>query len=301
MVIFASIRQILRCVVDYPVAVAIFCDMDNNQTHHSSLRGSSEGAQARRPVQLRLWPAADDDALIYQSSSAYRGLDETGQRVVRGYLMALEATGDWPTQSRIASLTGLSRSTVSAHLARGSAEMAAVTEILSACRTELAQRTTVAIPALAALIVSQFFPSEGGRLARDTRTLTKTELEVLTLATAMGGVAVGPSGQPASLLTVSAQSSPDGGQTVAAQIALPSGTTPTLADMLSKLRAGQTQHGEVVFERPTADFVQSSGCGDFPGGDGPSAAVCETATKAISAGCHAPDDDDIGGRPVGCV
>lgn len=226
----------------------------------------TQNAVPARPEQLRLWPTDDDDALIYQSSAAYRRLDDTGQKIVRAYLVALDQTGDFPTRAKIATVSGLSRSTVSEHLAKGSAEMAAITEILAACRDDLARRSSIAIPALAALIMQQFFPSTG-RLGRDTRSLTKVEYDILRTAAMMGGVAIGPDGQPASL-TLATQMAD--GTAAVAKVEIPTTvTTPsvTLQDMLSKLRGEQRRQDDDGAELDVANCVRlvPSGTGDAVG------------------------------------
>lgn len=217
---------------------------------------SEQLPQPRRMQQLRLWPSDDEDALIYQTSALYRRLDDTGQKIVRGYLMALEKQGDWPSKRSVAEMSGLSKSTVSERLQKGSEEMAAITEVLSSCRDDLARRSSVAIPALAALITAQFFPpKDSGRLPRDTRTLTPVELKVLHLASAMGGVAIGLDGQPASLV-VATQHNQDGSTTTAAQIQMPS-AGPSLQDILIKLRPDATRPSEAETSHETPESVQS--------------------------------------------
>ncbi len=188
---------------------------------------ASQSITPRRPQQLRLFPDAEEDATIYGMSDTYRRLDETGQRIVRGYLVALNESGDWPSQSKIASASGLGRSTVCEKLKSDVAIMAAVTEIISMTRDDLARRTSIAIPALAALIIRQFLPGEG-KLPRDTRTLTKTELDVLRLSSVMGGVAIGSDGQPASL-TIGTRVNADGVAETAVKLTAGDSASPNVS------------------------------------------------------------------------
>jgi hypothetical protein len=190
-----------------------------------------------RCVQLKLFPE-EEDALLYSRSDAYQGLDETGQRVVRAYIMALSEAGVFPTQSKVAASAGLSRHAVANALGdKSSAAWQAITEVLASCREDLAVRGSIAIPQIAWLILSQFVPGEG-RLARDTSTLTKVELEVLKAAAAMGGVG-GLDGGPT--VTVAASASCDKAG-VAVQVT-GNGEASGLAELVSKLRASQLGHG----------------------------------------------------------
>ena len=113
--------------------------------------------------------------------------------------------------------------------------LAAITDVMSACRDDLAVRTSILIPALAGVIGMQFFPTEDGKIPRDTRTLTTNELKVLQLASVMGGARIsGPDGQPASL-TMAIQSSD--GTAAAAKLEMPT-QGPSLEDIMIKLRSG---------------------------------------------------------------
>lgn len=245
--------------------------------------------QRNKPEQLRLWPAEDDDALIYQASSQYRQLDDTGQRIVRAYLVELDRCGDWPTQSRVAVVAGVSRSTVSAHLSdKSSAAWQAITDVLVASRDDLARRSTVAIPALATLIMRQFLPGEG-RLPRATNTLTRVEYDVLRLASAMGGCAVAADGGPASLQVNMAQQAPDGTKT-ATQVSISAG--PTLSEMLSKLRGDAPEPTSPPVEPAEPKVVQL---------DGQSAdrRLEPSSEPKISASPKTEDDDkSAGGQAV---
>lgn len=206
-----------------------------------SMETTASQSITRRPQQLRLFPDAEEDATVYGMSDTYRRLDETGQRIVRGYLVALNESGDWPSQSKIASASGLGRSTVCEKLKSDVAIMAAVTEIISMTRDDLARRTSIAIPALAALIIRQFLPGEG-KLPRDTRTLTKTELDVLRLSSVMGGVAIGSDGQPASL-TIGTRVNADGVAETAVKLTAGESPTPnvSLDSVIKSLISNQQQ------------------------------------------------------------
>lgn len=198
--------------------------------------------QPRRMQQLRLFPDADDDAAIYRMSETYRKLDETGQKVVQGYLVALDRAGDLPSQAKIAEAANLGRSTVSEKLKDdGKAIMAAVTEIIAMTRDDEARRSSIAIPKLASLIFWQFVPAEG-KLARDTRTLTKVELEVLKLSSMMGGVIFAPDGGSASL-TLGTRVNADG--TTETAVKLSTGESPmpnvNLPSIIKSLVDGQRQ------------------------------------------------------------
>lgn len=209
-------------------------------------------AQPKRMQQLRLFPSDEPDALIYQSSDLYRRLDDTGQKIVRGYLMALQKLGDWPKVRSIAEMSGVSKSTVSARLQKGSDVMAAITDVLSSCRDDMAIRTSILIPALAGVIGMQFFPTDG-KIPRDTRTLTTNELKVLQLASIMGGARIGgPDGQPASL-TVAAQTGD--GTAVAAKIEMPS-QGPSLEDIMIKLRQGVSSPPKAESSHEMPETVQ---------------------------------------------
>ena len=94
-------------------------------------------------------------------------------------------------------------------------------------RDDLARRTSIAIPALAALIIRQFLPGEG-KLPRDTRTLTKTELDVLRLSSVMGGVAIGSDGQPASL-TIGTRVNADGVAETAVKLTAGDSASPSVS------------------------------------------------------------------------
>lgn len=216
----------------------------------------------QRPVQLRLFPDADD-AILYSRSSAYTGLDDIEQRVVRAYVMALSDSGVFPTQSRVAALAGLSRHAVANALGdRSSQSWQAITEILASCREDLAVRGSIAIPQIAWLILSQFVPGEG-KLTRATSTLTKVELEVLKAAAAMGGVACLDGGP-----TVSVAATTTGDKaTVAVQVAAPPTDATGLAELVSKLRASQLgqgfagapqKAGHSAAQQVSADFGQSN-------------------------------------------
>jgi hypothetical protein len=220
--------------------------------------------QPRRMQQLRLFPDEDDDADIYRKSETYRRLDDTGQRIVRGYITAFNDTGDWPTQAKIAETSGLARSTVSEKLKADGGIMASITEIIATTRSDWAIRTTIGIPALAALIIRQFLPGEG-KLPRDTRTLTKVELDVLRLASVMGGVALGPEGGPASL-AIGTRVNADGTTETAVKLTTGDAMAPNanLDSVIKSLVDGQRQriatfeqespnvvHGEEDAERPT--------------------------------------------------
>ena len=190
-----------------------------------------------KPVQLRLFPDAED-AILYSRSAAYTGLDDTGQRVVRAYIMALSDSGVFPTQSKVASLAGLSRHAVANALGdRASEAWQAITEILASCREDLAVRGSIAIPQIAWLILSQFVPGEG-KLTRATSTLTKVELEVLKAAAAMGGVACLDGGPT---VTVAAAAS-DGKAGVSVQVSAPTDASG-LAELVGKLRQSQLGQG----------------------------------------------------------
>ena len=202
------------------------------QVKHCIIKGMTT-----KPVQLRLFPDAED-AILYSRSAAYTGLDDTGQRIVRAYIMALSDSGVFPTQSKVASLAGLSRHAVANALGdRASEAWQAITEILASCREDLAVRGSIAIPQIAWLILSQFIPGEG-KLTRATSTLTKVELEVLKAAAAMGGVACLDGGPT---VTVAAAAS-DGKAGVSVQVSAPTDASG-LAELVGKLRQSQLGQG----------------------------------------------------------
>ena len=187
----------------------------------------------QRQIQLQLFPA-EEDALLYAKSPTYQSLSETGQRCVRAYLAALSATGCFPSQTRVAEISGLSRHAVQGQMAdKASPAWAAVTELLCSCREDLAMRGSIAIPQIAWLILAQFVPGEG-RTTRDTRTLTKVELDVLKTAAAMGGVSGLDSGP---VLQVSAAAAAPDGSKAGVQVSLGEGSS--LSDLVAKLRESQ--------------------------------------------------------------
>lgn len=228
--LFNYSRGIVKGIRNFAQGDAIFAPFSESAANMAIL------IYMTRCVQLKLFPD-EEDALLYSRSDAYQGLDEIGQRVVRAYVMALSDSGVFPTQSKVAALAGLSRHAVANALAdKSSAAWQAITEILASCREDLAVRGSIAIPQIAWLILSQFVPGEG-RLARDTSTLTKVELEVLKAAAAMGGVA-GLDGGPT--VTVAASASGDKAG-VAVQVS--GGEASGLAELVSKLRASQLGRG----------------------------------------------------------
>ena len=188
---------------------------------------------SQQALQLRLFPE-EEDALLFAKSSTYQTLTDTGQRCVRAYLAALASSGCFPSQTRVAEISGLSRHAVQSHLAdKASPAWAAITELLCCCREDLARQGSIAIPQIAWLILSQFLPGEG-KLPRQTSTLTKVELEVLKAAAAMGGV-TGLDGGP--VLQVSAAAD---GQSGKAGVQVTVGDdSPSLAALVSKLRESQ--------------------------------------------------------------
>ena len=215
----------------------------------------TQALQVKRKEQLRLFPD-EEDAAIHGLSDAYRRLDDVGQKIVRGYLIALNRSGDWPTQSRIAEAANLGRSTVCERLKADSSIMSAITEIIVATRDDVARRTSVTIPQLAALIARQFFPGEG-KLPRDTRTLTKQELEVLKLASIMAGVTFGDG--PTTNVTLGTRVASDGSTQTIAQVNVgqqaPSSVPPTLESVIKSLVDVQRQRVTEV-EQETANSVR---------------------------------------------
>lgn len=224
-----------------------------------------------RPVQLRLFPD-QEDAILYSRSSAYQGLDDTGQRVVRAYIMALSDSGVFPSQSRIAATAGLSRHAVANALGdRASQAWQAITEILASCREDLAVRGSIAIPQIAWLILSQFVPGEG-KLVRSTSTLTKVELDVLKAAAKMGGVACLDGGPT---VTVAATTTGDKAG-VAVQVTGPADASSGLAELVSRLRQSQLGHANASPVQVSGHFAEAVEAapveaGDDGGGQAPGA------------------------------
>jgi len=208
--------------------------------------------------QLKLFPDDVDDAEYVRKSQTYRHLDDTGQRIVRGYISAFNSIGDWPTQAKIAETAGLARSTVSEKLKADGDIMAAVTEIIATTRNDLAVQTTIGIPALAILILRQFLPAEG-RMPRDTRTLTKVEFDVLRLSGFMGGVSnIGPEGSAS--LTLGTRVNTDG--TTETAVKLTTGDNPVpnvnlgnLDSVIKSLVEGQRQR-ITASEQETPNLVR---------------------------------------------
>ncbi len=211
--------------------------------------------------------SSDEDSVLYERSATYVALSDVGRRVVRAYLSCLEETGRIPTQSELASKSGLSRHAVSNQLGeKSSPAWQAITEILASCRDRLAVQSSIAIPALAWLILQQFFPGQKS-LPRETKTLTQVELKVLQAAAAMGGVMPVMGGDSVTLQV--GATSGAGGQ-AAASVTI-QGADGTLADLVSKLReVGQGQSfggmsmgaGQSVGERSEAEI--GGCCGGQP-------------------------------------
>ena len=194
----------------------------------------------RRPQQLRLFPDEEDDAVYFEKSERYRRLDDTGQKIVCGYMSALNGSGHWPSQSKIAEASGLARSTVCEKLRDDPNIMAAVTEIIALTRDDLACRATIAIPELAFIILRQFRPGEG-KMPRDTRTLTKVEYDVLCAASAMGGVVIGSGANVG--ITVGTRVNADGSAEAAVKVTSSDSPTPNgeLTAVIKSLVDGQRQ------------------------------------------------------------
>lgn len=234
------------------------------------------------PVQLELFPT-EEDSVLYDRSATYASLGDVGRRVVRAYLSCLEGTGKIPTQSELASKSGLSRHAVSNQLGERSAPAwQAITEILASCRDRLAVQSSIAIPALAWLILRQFLPGQGARLLpRDTSSLTPTELKVLQAAAAMGGVTPLMGGDSVTL-QVGATS---GDGQAAASVTIQGEVDGTLADLVSKLREvgqGRSVGGlSTGAGHPVAGVPESAGCrGGRPNVVGPTAEL-DAAREAI--------------------